>query len=112
MRLPVLFCLLLLLLLLLLVRLERSDGNSNQVPGAKVAPEDEPRRGMPEGILLNEGGYEPAVAYGQSKTANVLMAVGLNARLKGRVESFAVMPGSESHSLPFVSCWWYERWLI
>lgn len=58
--------------------------------------EDEPRRGLPKGILRNDGGYEPGVAYGQSKTANVLFAVGLNARLgKGKgVESFAVMPGS------------------
>ncbi len=64
----------------------------NQTPGAKVESEDEPRRGMPEGILRADGRYEPAVAYGMSKTANVLMAVGLNRR---GVKSFAVMPGSE-----------------
>ena len=59
--------------------------------------EDEPRRGLPKGILRNGGRYEPDVAYGQSKTANVLFAVGLNGRLgKGKgVESFAVMPGSK-----------------
>lgn len=68
----------------------------NQTPGAKVEKEDEPRRGLPEGILRGGGRYEPGVAYGQSKTANVLMAVGLNARVKAKgVESFAVMPGSE-----------------
>jgi NAD(P)-dependent dehydrogenase (short-subunit alcohol dehydrogenase family) len=69
---------------------------SNQEPGKKVDADDQPRRGLPAGILRNDGGYEPAVAYGQSKTANVLMAVGLNKRLRMRgVESFAVMPGSE-----------------
>lgn len=75
---------------------------SNQEPGKKIDRDDEPRRGLPKGILRNDGGYEPAVAYGQSKTANVLMAVGLNARLKTRgVDSFAVMPGSESPSPNF-----------
>lgn len=53
--------------------------------------EDEPRRGMPEGILRGDGQYEPSVAYGQSKTANVLFSVALNRR---GVKSFAVMPGS------------------
>ena len=79
-------------------------GDYNQEPGAKVETEDEPRRGLPEGILRGDGGYEPGVAYGQSKTANVLMAVGLNARLGRRkgVESFAVMPGSE---FPFFFFW-------
>jgi len=62
-----------------------------QTPGAKVEIEDLPRRGMPEGILRSDGRYEPSVAYGQSKTANVLFAVGLNNR---GVKSFAVMPGS------------------
>lgn len=63
----------------------------NQTPGAKVEFEDQPRRGMPEGTLRGDGRYEPSVAYGQSKTANVLFAVGLNRR---GVKSFAVMPGS------------------
>lgn len=38
--------------------------------------------------------YDKWVAYGQSKTANALFAVGLDARLKGRgVRAFAVHPG-------------------
>lgn len=47
---------------------------------------------------FNEGKeYNPFVAYGQSKTANVLFAVGLNERLgiKG-LSAFAVDPGSRS----------------
>jgi hypothetical protein len=46
---------------------------------------------MPEGTLRGDGGYEPSIAYGQSKTATILFAVGLNSR---GVKSFAVMPGS------------------
>ncbi len=63
----------------------------NQTPGAKVEFEDQPRRGMPEGTLRGDGGYEPSIAYGQSKTATILFAVGLNSR---GFKSFAVMPGS------------------
>jgi NAD(P)-dependent dehydrogenase (short-subunit alcohol dehydrogenase family) len=70
----------------------------HQTPGAKVEFDDHPRRGMPEGILRGDGTYEPSIAYGQSKTANVLFAVGLNRR---GVKSFAVTPGSTSH-LPFI----------
>jgi len=68
----------------------------NQTPGAKVKFEDLPRRGMPEGILRCDGRYEPSVAYGQSKTANVLFAVGLNKR---GVKGFAVMPGNVATDL-------------
>jgi NAD(P)-dependent dehydrogenase (short-subunit alcohol dehydrogenase family) len=68
----------------------------NQVPGAQVAEADKPRRGLPKGLLRDDGRYEPAVAYGVSKTANVLMAVELNRALGGRgVKSLAVMPGSK-----------------
>lgn len=39
--------------------------------------------------------YSPFVAYGQSKTANVLFAVGLNERLKKKgLKAFALDPGS------------------
>jgi NAD(P)-dependent dehydrogenase (short-subunit alcohol dehydrogenase family) len=62
----------------------------NQTPGAKVDFDDQPRRGMPEGTLRGDGRYEPGVAYGQSKTANILFAVALNRR---GVKSFAVTPG-------------------
>lgn len=62
-------------------------------------PEDErPRQNLPPGILRNDGGYESAIAYGQSKTANILFSVGLRS-LMG-VSSFAVMPGSESFPPP------------
>ena len=40
------------------------------------------------------GDYHPFVAYGRSKTANILFAVGLDKRLKGRgVRATAVHPG-------------------
>jgi hypothetical protein len=47
---------------------------------------------MPAGTFRSDGRYEPSIAYGQSKTANVLFAVELNRR---GVKSFAVMPGSK-----------------
>lgn len=74
----------------------------NQEPGAKVEKGDEPRRGLPKGILRQDGRYEPAVAYGGSKTANILMAVQMNKVLGRGTKSFAVMPGSKSAS--FFSC--------
>jgi NAD(P)-dependent dehydrogenase (short-subunit alcohol dehydrogenase family) len=66
----------------------------NQTPGVKVPADEEPRKGLPEGVLRGTE-YEPDVAYGQSKTANVLFVVELNRRF-GRegVMSFACMPGS------------------
>jgi NAD(P)-dependent dehydrogenase (short-subunit alcohol dehydrogenase family) len=46
--------------------------------------------------------YNPFVAYGQSKTANVLFAVGLNERLEIKgLKAFAVDPGSWSSSTCF-----------
>ncbi|PVH85520.1 NAD(P)-binding protein [Cadophora sp. DSE1049] len=67
----------------------------HQTPGAQVPREEKPRRGMPEGVLRGGGGYEPAVAYGQSKTANVLFGVEVNRRFVGRgVGSWAVSPGN------------------
>lgn len=67
----------------------------NMEPGKQVPGDEEPRRGLPEGILRGDGGYEPGVAYGQSKTANVLFAVGINDRAGSKgVKGFAVHPGS------------------
>jgi NAD(P)-dependent dehydrogenase (short-subunit alcohol dehydrogenase family) len=72
----------------------------NQEPGKVIAQEDMPRRGLPKGMLKGNGGYEPAVAYGQSKTANILFAVGLNKRLaRKRLKGLAVMPGGEFDGL-------------
>jgi NAD(P)-dependent dehydrogenase (short-subunit alcohol dehydrogenase family) len=73
----------------------------NQDPGKVVEQEDMPRRGLPEGVLRGKGGYEPAVAYGQSKTANVLFAIGLNEKLATkRLKCLAVNPGSEFDDSP------------
>ncbi|MEM1066063.1 MAG: SDR family NAD(P)-dependent oxidoreductase [Pseudomonadota bacterium] len=46
-------------------------------------------------IQFETSPYEKWTSYGQSKTANALFAVGLNARLKDRgIEAFAVHPGA------------------
>ncbi|KAK6853720.1 hypothetical protein PG995_010532 [Apiospora arundinis] len=43
----------------------------------------------------NEDGYLPIVAYGQSKTANILFSLSLQQKLKSRgITAFAVHPGS------------------
>ena len=40
------------------------------------------------------GGYDPWMAYGRAKTANVLCAVGIDQRLRDQgVRAFAVHPG-------------------
>ena len=45
--------------------------------------------------LYRERSYDKWQAYGESKTANALFAVGLDARLQGRgIRSFAVHPGA------------------
>ncbi|KAG4423346.1 hypothetical protein IFR04_003580 [Cadophora malorum] len=67
----------------------------HQTHGVQVPPEEQPRRGMPEGVLRGGGGYEPAVAYGQSKTANLLFSVELNRIFGSRgLGSWAVSPGN------------------
>ncbi|KUJ11768.1 NAD(P)-binding protein [Mollisia scopiformis] len=67
----------------------------NQEPGKVVPKDEQPRRGLPEGMLKNDGTYESSIAYGQSKTANVLFSVGLNARYASQgLKSFAVSPGN------------------
>ncbi|CZR60003.1 related to short-chain dehydrogenase [Phialocephala subalpina] len=67
----------------------------NQHRGKNVSKDEQPRRGLPEGILRNDGSYESGIAYGQSKTANVLFSVGLNARYASQgLRSFAVSPGN------------------
>ncbi|RDL35158.1 uncharacterized protein BP5553_07089 [Venustampulla echinocandica] len=72
----------------------------NLEAGKQVPDEEMPRKNLPEGVLRGGGAYEHAVAYGQSKTANVLFAVGLNGRVgKGGVRSFAVNPGTIMTSL-------------
>jgi NAD(P)-dependent dehydrogenase (short-subunit alcohol dehydrogenase family) len=49
-------------------------------------------------LVLIEGWfrYEPSVAYGQSKTANILFAVGLSSRVAATgVKCYAIHPGSK-----------------
>lgn len=74
----------------------------------KVEKGDEPRKGMPKGILREDGRYEPAVAYGGSKTANILMAMQMNKILGRRIKSFAVMPGSKFARFSF---WAMGGWM-
>jgi NAD(P)-dependent dehydrogenase (short-subunit alcohol dehydrogenase family) len=63
---------------------------------AELAEEERPPRGLPKALLDPEVAYSPFVAYGQSKTGNILFSVSLTEALKEKgVLSFSVHPGCE-----------------
>lgn len=65
--------------------------------------EEQPPKDLPPQFLKREESYNPYVAYGQSKTANILFSVSLNEALGERgVRSYSVHPGCEFgfHFLP------------
>lgn len=68
-------------------------------------PEDErPPKRLPKSLVDPEKAYSSYVAYGQSKTGNILMSISLSEKLgeKG-VRSFSVHPGCESFlAFPFL----------
>ncbi|CAG8983006.1 hypothetical protein HYALB_00003585 [Hymenoscyphus albidus] len=73
----------------------------NQEPETVIPEEEEPRKGLPVGILRRDGRYEPMIAYGMSKCANLLMVVGLREKLDGRgFEVWTVNPGNIMTDLP------------
>lgn len=77
-----------------------SDYNGEKVVQEELPEEERINPAMkdqlPPFVLEPEEGYIAFVAYGQSKTANVLFSVGLNERFKGTgVVSYALHPGSE-----------------
>lgn len=62
--------------------------------GKEVPPEEQPKP-LPPGLDQKYDGYNAMLAYGQSKTANILFSVGLNIRLRARgIASYALHPGS------------------
>ncbi|KAI5928660.1 hypothetical protein F4810DRAFT_705596 [Camillea tinctor] len=63
--------------------------------GKTLLPQrEQPRKNLPEHLYEKQGGFPGMVAYGASKTANVLFAVALNERLRSSgIRSFAVNPG-------------------
>ncbi|KAL1649125.1 hypothetical protein SLS58_001697 [Diplodia intermedia] len=70
------------------------------IEGKPVPPEEATPPAMefiPKSLLAPTDGYIGFVAYGQSKTANVLFSVGLNERWKGTgVVSYVLHPGTIS----------------
>lgn len=64
--------------------------------------EERPPRGLPKALLDPDVAYSPFVAYGQSKTGNILFSVSLTEALKERgVRSFSVHPGCEYSTRSF-----------
>lgn len=74
--------------------------------GKEIPPEEEPAPGFPKVFYPNpaEGkNYHAFCAYGQSKTGNILHAVGLNEKYgETGLRAYAVHPGSKLIS-PFCS---------
>ncbi|KAK8867624.1 NAD(P)-binding protein [Apiospora arundinis] len=65
------------------------------IEGKEVPDEEKPPALPPTFTRQNEDGYLPIVAYGQSKTANILFSLSLQQKLKSRgITAFAVHPGS------------------
>jgi NAD(P)-dependent dehydrogenase (short-subunit alcohol dehydrogenase family) len=61
---------------------------------AELVENERPPRGLPKALLDPEVAYSPFVAYGQSKTGNILFSVSLTEALKAKgVLSFSVHPG-------------------
>jgi NAD(P)-dependent dehydrogenase (short-subunit alcohol dehydrogenase family) len=62
----------------------------------ELPEKEKPPTGLPKALMDPEVKYSPFVAYGQSKTGNILFSVSLIERLKDRgVLSFSVHPGCE-----------------
>lgn len=63
--------------------------------GKSIPDDEKPPADMPPAFRGKDGDpYNPYVAYGQSKTANILFSVGLNARWQNEgIVSYAVHPG-------------------
>ena len=63
---------------------------------AELPEEERPPNGLPTALMDPEVPYSPFVAYGQSKTGNILFSVGLSEALGANgVRSFSVHPGCE-----------------
>jgi NAD(P)-dependent dehydrogenase (short-subunit alcohol dehydrogenase family) len=65
--------------------------------------EERPPPGLPPAFFDPEKAFSPFVAYGQSKTANILFSVHLTKLLKEKgIRSYAVHPGCKSLLSPLV----------
>jgi len=63
--------------------------------GEELPPSEKPAPNLPPLVMKPDGSYSGLIAYGQSKTANILFSLSLSDKLWERgVKSFAVHPGS------------------
>jgi NAD(P)-dependent dehydrogenase (short-subunit alcohol dehydrogenase family) len=71
----------------------------------EVIPEEERHAPLPPALDKPVDGYKGFVAYGQAKSANILLSVGVNEKIGERgVRSYAVHPGCELF-LHFFGTW-------
>ncbi|KAH9900633.1 hypothetical protein F4778DRAFT_152637 [Xylariomycetidae sp. FL2044] len=62
--------------------------------GKPLASDEQPRKNLPAHLYAEIDGFPGTIAYGVSKTANILFCVALNDRLGSRgIRSLAVYPG-------------------
>lgn len=67
------------------------------IENKEVPPEEKPFSPLPPALTrVKEDGYMPIIAYGQSKTANILFTLYLQEKLKTKgIAAYAVHPGGE-----------------
>lgn len=69
----------------------------NFVEGQTIPKNELPRKNLPDYLYEEHDGFPGMVAYGASKTANLLFTVALNQRLRASgIRSFGVNPGGRS----------------
>lgn len=72
--------------------------------GKPLSPDEQPRRNLPKHIYEESDGFPGVIAYGSSKTANILFSVALNDRLGSKgIRSFAVDPGGKEAYIPLLA---------
>lgn len=71
------------------------------ITGKEVPPEEKYRDKLPPEFLKpGPDGYLPVIAYGQSKTANILHALSLQKYLEHQgISSYALHPGGKSDGI-------------
>ncbi len=77
--------------------------------GRPLPSDEQPRRNLPNYVYEENDGFPGTIAYGSSKTANILFSVALNSRLRSKgIRSLAVDPGGKHLYTPL----WHRPHLL